>query len=60
MENLSFIPITKAVKAGNWHKIRISPSLLCGTPLERQIHIEGIAMKVPPEESDEYFPETSL
>ena len=23
--------------------------------LERQIHIEGIAMKVPPEESDEYF-----
>ena len=26
------IPIMKAVKAGNWHKIRISPSLLCGTP----------------------------
>lgn len=32
MENLSFIPIMKAVKAGNWHKIRISPSLLYGTP----------------------------
>ena len=61
MENLSFIPITKAAKANNWHKTHLSPSLLSGTLSkdkregERQIHIEGIATKVSPEESDEYF-----
>lgn len=31
MENLSFIPITKAAKANNWHKTHLSPSLLSGT-----------------------------
>lgn len=49
-----FTQITKAVKENNWHKIHIFP-LFRMAYTERQVHIEGIASKVTPEESDEYF-----
>ncbi len=55
MISLFSTPTTKAEKAGNWHKTRQSLFRFVWHQLERQVHIEGTAEKVPPDESDQYF-----